>query len=174
VGAFFNKVDGDGRFIFNRAVDGPGFDEARAVTMVSNDNFISAGVLEGTFDFNSASGTLMVTSQGGIDAFVAKFSKFGFPIWAATAGGEGYDYANDVTSYRGAVTLVGGFESTADFDPEPDAVQSRTSNGNYDLFVQRLIQLNPTAASPGGPKPIGASLFSTRTQILDEEMTVLK
>jgi len=170
-GAFINKVTPDGAFILSRRVDGPGFDEARSLALLSRDNFVIAGVFQGSFDANPSTGFLPLSSAGGLDAFAAKFNPDGVILWATSAGGTGDDYANGIATFSGEVTVVGAFQGTADFDPSSTAIQNRTSEGDYDTFFQRLVMGDSVKLFT--PKGIVQPFALTHKTLIDSDAKLL-
>lgn len=58
--------------------------------------------------------------------------------WAKSMGGNYFDYGYSVTTdLSGNVYTTGMFENTVDFDPG-DATFNLTSNGMFDIFIQKL------------------------------------
>jgi hypothetical protein len=82
-------------------------------------NLYAAGTYSGTADFNfSSKKTFALTSQGGQDGFVAKYSPVGGVAWAKALGGGGTDGASGVVvAADGLVYATGRFEGTARFNP---------------------------------------------------------
>lgn len=96
------------------------------------------GFFDGTVDFDPGPGTYELTSAGGIDAFVAKYSSAGLLLWAGRLGGTDYDQGLDLAlGSDGRVYLTGQFSGKADLDPGPGTYW-RTSAGLTDVFVVKL------------------------------------
>src|SRR5207244_2972967 len=71
------------------AIGGTGADMGYSVATDTNGNLIVAGYFSGTVNFGSGA----LTSAGGQDIFVAKYSPSGTCLWAARFGGSGDDEA---------------------------------------------------------------------------------
>ncbi|MCW3070150.1 MAG: hypothetical protein JWO44_40 [Bacteroidetes bacterium] len=90
---------------------------------VTNDrqgNCIVAGYFSATADFGPAVPAGSLTSAGGMDAYIAKYTTNGTFLWAIKMGGAGDDLAMAVTTDQlGNVFVAGEFTGTVDFDPSP-------------------------------------------------------
>ena len=97
-----------------------------------------AGIANLSGGFNLAG---LVGSDGGSDAFVAKFDTDGGFVYGKAVGGTGTDVGRGVAvdALRGNVFVAGEFRDEVDFNPGPGA-EERTSAGNADLFLLRLTQ----------------------------------
>ena len=97
----------------------------------SSGNIFVSGWFDGTNDF----GGTTLTSYGGQDAFVAKYSSSGNLQWVRQAGGTGagWDCARGVgADAAGNVYVTGGFLGTANFSGT-----SLTSRYNEDCFLAK-------------------------------------
>lgn len=117
------------------ALGGPGTDLVRAVAAEAGGGVVVAGEFTGTVDLNPSSTTTAVTSQGGADLFLARYSALGTLLWALRAGGAG-DMAVEAVAVDGSggILIGGSFEGTANFDPTL-GIPGVTSNGGRDAFV---------------------------------------
>ena len=116
-------------------------DYGKAIACDSAGNSYVTGVYAGTADFDSGPGTYNLTSAGGDDVFVAKYTSAGALVWARGFGGTNADAATGVTvAGDGSVLTTGYFSGTADFDPGLGAY-SLTSTGGTDVFVSKLDAL---------------------------------
>ncbi len=96
------------------------------------------GIYSGSVDFDQSSGVAVLTSLGGFDIFVAKYSSTNQLVWARSLGGPGPDSVSALAlDASGDVVISGWFEGTPDFDPGP-ASSTLTSQGGRDGFVARL------------------------------------
>ncbi len=80
---------------------------------------------------------LALTSNGGLDACLAKYSSDGLLEWAKSFGGESEDQISDITSTGDSLIVGGLFARSADFDPSSSAA-IRTSIGRSDYFVAQF------------------------------------
>lgn len=118
------------------AIGGSGTDLVKAVATDPVGNFVVAGEFTGTVDFDpSPSATRALTSFGGTDLFVARYTALGDLHWAIRAGGPSTISVHGVAvSPAGDIVIGGSFEGIADFDPT-EGVTAFTSNGGRDGFV---------------------------------------
>lgn len=130
--AWIAKLDGNGNWLWVLRAGGTGDDEAYGVEIDSSDDVYMIGYFQNAVDF----GTTTLTSNGGLDVFIAKEDNAGDWnwMWALQAGGTGNDYgvvlAFDST---GDSYLTGGFNSNIQFGSS-----ELTSSGGYDTFVAKL------------------------------------
>ena len=118
-----------------------GFDSTaygEATAFDSAGNVFVTGYFTGTADFDPSAGVAQLTSAGGNDVFVAKYSATGSLLWARQLGSAGDQYGHHLTvDSAGNVVVAGIFFGTADFDPGI-ATANLTSVGHADIFVAKL------------------------------------
>jgi hypothetical protein len=132
-----------------RALGGLGDDSGLATATDSSGNIIVAGYFSGSVSFGS--GTL--TSAGGTDIFVAKYSPAGANLWAKSFGGTGDDRANGVAvDASGNIFITGQFSTTVNFGQG-----ALTCAGGLDIFVAKL-------------SPAGVGLWSKRYGSTSEDI----
>jgi len=96
------------------------------------------GEFQGTVDFDPGPGSVLLSSAGGSDVFVARYTAGGALVWARPLGGSGDDRGRAIAlTADGELLIAGSFQGTADFDPSA-APAWITSAGGDDLFVGRL------------------------------------
>lgn len=120
---------------------GLGGGNVQAVAADSHQNVIIAGNFTGALDF----GTGPLTSAGGYDIFVAKYTPAGVPVWAYRFGGPSLaDVQTDsvwglaVDTNTDAVIITGAFEQSVDFGT--DAMTSPAG----DMFLAKLSSAGVT------------------------------
>lgn len=135
--AWFAKIDGDtGAWLWVKAIAGTGNDESRGIA-AAGDDIVLGGKYTTSAGLVGPDGVIapnVLTSNGSIDAFVAKLSSDGDLIWATTLGGPNPDEGTEVAVdpqgrvfcggyYIGSVTLGptggGGPTATAVTPPPP-------------------------------------------------------
>jgi lambda repressor-like predicted transcriptional regulator len=131
--AKFSRTDGG--HIWSKRFGSISTDYGYRVAVDSSRNVYVIGRFVGTVDFGGGP----LTSAGGYDIFVAKFSGTdGGHIWSKRFGSAGYDYANGIAVDSGGNVLVTGqFQGIVDFGGGP-----LTSAGGYDIFMAKYNGVN--------------------------------
>ncbi len=141
--AFASRFDCDGNWLGVKTLSGDGVTVATCIASDNLGGLLMTGDFSSTVDFDPGPGTYELTSSGGRDAFLGKYTTEGDLIWALAWGGESTggtfgDRAGCVTADPdGNMFVAGNFEETCDFFPGPD-VDLRTSNGGTDIFLARF------------------------------------
>jgi PKD repeat protein len=131
---FVAKYTPAGDLLWAQCVGGAGGGSGRGLAVDPRGNVIVTGYFRGTVDF----GTGPLTSAGGYDEFLAKYSPEGAPLWARSFGSSGASALptegglSVATDAGGNVVVTGLFEDTVDFGTGP-----LTSAGGTDIFVAR-------------------------------------
>ena len=115
-----------------------GDDVGQSIATDASGNVYVAGSFHGTVDFDPGPGVYNLTSAGGSDAFVAKYTPSGALLWARDMGGSGDDAGTGIAlGPNGAVYVAGSFSGTASFPAGANGL-SLTSAGGKDIFVAKL------------------------------------
>src|SRR5439155_7586597 len=134
---FIAKYSPSGAYICSRQVGGTGDDRAYAAKVDASDNIFITGTFAGIVDFG---GTILTSSAGSNDVFVAKYSPNCGPLlWVKSFGSSTDDvgYGLAVDGY-GDVIVTGYFSGSANFGG--GAV---LSNGPFaDIFVAKYSGSN--------------------------------
>jgi hypothetical protein len=143
--------------IYNYQQDSRGYDIIKTI----DDHLVVTGTFTDSLVFSTGNPRIMLTSQGGKDAFIVKLDTTGLVKWAIAVGGKMDDNAASITSdSSGNIYAIGAFKDTVDFDPGPGST-SKYSSGGEDIFVLKL--------NAGGDfrwvKTIGAGRFDFGTSI---------
>jgi len=122
-----------------KTMGGTDIDYGFSIAVDASGNIYTAGMFNGTVDFDPGVGTFSLTSAGGSDVFISKLDASGNFIWAKSIGGisddESYSIAIDRSSN---IYITGGFQNTVDFDPDSVGVFNLISAGLYDIFISKL------------------------------------
>lgn len=110
---------------------GDSYDHSYSVATDDSGNVYTAGVFQGTVDFDWGPEEYILTSAAA-DGFVTKTSPTGQLIWAKKIGGSGSDAALAVAiGSNGDVYVSGAFNGTVDFDPGPGTATLTTPSYGY-------------------------------------------
>lgn len=94
-----------------------------------------------TDGFTPGPGLPAVTSSGGYDIYVTKFTAAGATDWTLTFGGAGTDVSFGIAvDVSGNIYLAGTYLETIDFDPDPLTTHERTNMTLIDMFLLKLRQ----------------------------------
>jgi len=135
---FIQKLDSNGNFLWAKQIGGKGTDWAESIITDTKGYIYTIGNFMDTVDFDPGSNTFNLVSKGGMDMFIQKLDSNGNFIWVKQMGGIGDDYVYSIKSdANGNIYTTGNFDTIVDFDPGI-GVFNLTSNGLYDIFVQKL------------------------------------
>ncbi|TAF92799.1 MAG: T9SS C-terminal target domain-containing protein [Bacteroidetes bacterium] len=160
--AFIAKYSSSHNIIWARKMGGTSNDEAKQVVVDKNGAIYVTGTFVGTATFGSSS----VTSRGGIDMFVAKYSKDGVFAWVKAIGGTGTENNPKIAvDSIGSVYITGSFSGSI-FLPNSGGL---TSSGSQDCFI---IKLDASGATTWSTKIGGTNYEVTNDIKVDDNMNV--
>ncbi|MBL7912057.1 MAG: T9SS type A sorting domain-containing protein [Bacteroidia bacterium] len=136
---FVLKLNSGGVFTWAIDIGGSGTEVGQTIKTDGSGNVYLGGYFGFTVDFDPGAGTANLTSAGGNDAFIAKYTSSGIYVWVKKFSG-GLDevcYSISVNS-AGDIYSTGTFQSTTDFDPDAGTFNLGPSNTNDDIFVSKL------------------------------------
>src|ERR1043166_5540939 len=117
---------------------GSGADRVAGVVADPGGNVYVAGTFTGTVDFDPGNGVTALTSMGGTDGFLAKYTAAGAVVWAVRVGGTGADSSTPLARDGARILfLAGGFEGPAAFGAGA-SVPALVSQGGEDGFVAKF------------------------------------
>jgi gliding motility-associated-like protein len=127
---FVSKIGPNGSALWSKAATGGSSNQGLDVAVDNTGNVYICGFYGGTLDFG---GGVSLTSSGGQDMFVAKYSSSGNIIWARSGGGAtNSDRANALAvDNSGNVFVTGEFSGTADYG----GLSITSLNGTTDVFI---------------------------------------
>lgn len=140
-GGFVAKYDSDGNYIWAFTVASTNHTSLSLAVDDAGDVFVT-GYFSMLIDFDPNGDGYPLTSNGGRDIYLAKYSTDGDFLWAFHVGASGNmndDEGRDISlDEDGNVYLTGYFKSDnpVDFDPGVDEALV-TGNGNHDVFVAK-------------------------------------
>jgi hypothetical protein len=113
-------------------------------------NSYVTGQFQGTATFD----TIQLTSYGGNDIFIAKYSPSGNCLWAKQAGGSADDFGRGIAvDTKGNIFITGYFTYVAAFDTI-QLINNNLSSPSYDIFIARY---DPNGSCLWAKKAGGAS-----------------
>ena len=125
---YLAKYNGNGEILWAKRAWGVASNSAAGICLDWDGFPIITGWFAESIHFDE----ITLESWGSYDMFVARYNSEGDVIWAKSAGGEGDDYGNRVTTNLEYDVLVSGsFRYTANFGEETTV----TSEGNRDIFI---------------------------------------
>jgi hypothetical protein len=135
---FVAKLNPDGNWVWSKSFGDGSYQEATSVAIDVTEtpgNVIVAGGFQGSVNFGGGA----LTSLGGYDMCIAKFSPGGAHLWSKRFGdAETYQFAQDVAAdAAGNAIMTGYFRGGVDFGGG-----TLGSAGDYDMFIAKF--------SPGG------------------------
>ena len=112
-----------------KSLGGAGADNGLVVTVDSSGNSIVAGYFQGSVDFGGGG----LTSAGGVDLFLAKYSAAGAHLWSKRFGATGNEQVTSIArDASGNIFLGGVFTGTGNFGGA-----SLISRGQQDAFLAK-------------------------------------
>ena len=137
--AFVLKLDLDGNFIWAKSFGSLSSDKGYSVLTDVSGNVYVEGEFKLTADFDPGNGIFNLTSNGLTDVFILKLNSTGDFQWAKSFGGTSYDRGFDMAlDNAGNIYSTGYFKNDVDFDPDTTSDFILLSEGDYDIFVQKL------------------------------------
>jgi hypothetical protein len=135
---YLAKYTSNGSFVWAFSIPGsglPGY--GQSLEMSHDGNILLAGVFNGTVDFDPSLSFNLLTTNGNLDGFIAKYSTSGTNLWAKNFGGTYEDMLYDIAiSTNGNIYATGYFQNTADFNPS-SGTNTLTSSGGKDIYVAK-------------------------------------
>ncbi len=138
---FVAKYNGNGDLALIFSVGGGGFDLVYDIEVDAGGNMYVTGIFEGTdVDIDPTGATMLLSSSGSTDAFIAKYNAVGVCQWAVAIGGEtgndaGYGLVLD---NQNNVYVTGAFRGeNVDFQPGAGTLTASSTNGTKDGFVAK-------------------------------------
>ena len=131
-----------GGSVWSKWYGGSGSDSGKSVAVDSTGNVVVAGQYQGIVDFGTGPVTSYTNPGSGptVDAFVAKYSASGTPVWSRSMGGDASDAATGVAVDFSGSVVVTGFQASTSADYGGGTLGT---HGGSDIFVAKY-------ASTGG------------------------
>jgi Beta-propeller repeat len=124
------NISGKTPWSWAKHAGGTTYDRGYATCIDSSGNIYITGYFENTVSF----GSIVLTSFGARDVFVAKLDSSGNWLWAVNPGGVGYYFGTDISvDSNGDIYITGEFNNT-----DPASFFDLISIGARDVFVAKL------------------------------------
>lgn len=114
-----------------------GSEECLSVITDTNNEVYATGNFGNIVDFDPSISSYTLASNGGLDAFIAKYSSVGALQWAFANGSSGADNGSSLSMLNNELFATGNFVNTVDFDPNSSASYTVTSSGNADVYMAK-------------------------------------
>uniref|UniRef100_UPI0040490D7B T9SS type A sorting domain-containing protein n=1 Tax=Flavobacterium sp. TaxID=239 RepID=UPI0040490D7B len=113
-------------------------DYGTSISTDTSGNVYIAGNFQGTVDFDPSETIYNLTSvsPSSPNAFLAKFDALGNFIWAKSISVS--SFKSMVLDNLGNIFLVGNFDGTVDFNPDPGVTFNLTANDETNVFILKL------------------------------------
>jgi hypothetical protein len=126
---FTAKLDSEGNWLWATQNGGTGHDAGICLSVDGLGNSYVTGSFQETVIF----GSIMLSSNGSTDIFIAKLDTSGNSLWARQGGGMGADQGLGIAVNTNSTYVIGGFQDTIIFD-----TTILSSYGSTDIFVAKL------------------------------------
>lgn len=174
--AYLAKYDLNGTYVTSKSIVGETDLKIYGLNF-SNGELYVTGNFTGAVDFDPSTSTLNLSSNGGIDIFISKYSTLLAPLWAYNIGGTGDDtcYSQTVTS-TGELIIAGSYLNTVDFDPSTTTNSLiNTSQTIYNTYIAKYSTSGGFvwAKDIGGRRSTTSSTGSIPVVTLDASNNIL-
>jgi len=141
---FFAKFNSVGSLVWIKQIGGTGDDQAISIAFDQTGSTIFlGGVFSGTVDFDPNAGTAALTSGGGRDPFLGRYTTDGLYMWIGNISGAADGQIRDIVCTSTDVYVTGLFYGTVDFG-FGGGVSNQTSLGVADAFIARYAMTSGT------------------------------
>jgi len=138
---FLLKLDASGNYDWSYSYGATNNDDARTLAVDAAGDVYLSGYFNGTVDFDPGAGVQSLTTVGGSDGVLVKFSNAGVFDFAVAYGGTGNEAPWDmVIDNADMIIITGAYNGTTDLDPGV-GVDAHTAAGANDQFI---LKLDPT------------------------------
>lgn len=149
---FVARVGADGSLLWHFTGGGTGADVAKRMFVDTDGSVLVSGTFAGT----ATIGGQVLTSAGGVDAYVLKLDTSGQCQWVKTIGSAFADDIVDIVPLSGgAYKVVASIRTTTDVDPGPGVVNAVTPADN--TVAMAVVTWNADGAITTTPAPAGAN-----------------
>jgi hypothetical protein len=158
---FVARYAADGTYRSVAQFGGPGDDAGNAVALRGDGDVIVGGAFSGTASFGSTAPVELLTSVGGLDFAVARFTPDLELEWAVSGGGQSDDIIGTggiIVGPDGTIYLAGTFTGVANVTAGGPVLVSR---GGVDVFIAALTSAGAPTGFAGAFGGSGTESVST-------------
>jgi hypothetical protein len=151
--AFIAKYSPTGQHLWAFSIGGSSDATSWGVALDASNNLLISGIFNGTnTDFDPSVSNALLSSSGGSDAFVAKYTSTGQYVCAFKIGSIGYDDGVGIAALGNACVVSGSFTGTVDFDPGAGVSNLISNSGSTDGFFAKYAWggIPPAGTLSGG------------------------
>jgi len=136
---FVARYDAGGALLWARGAGGGGADAGWSIAAFDDGSSVVAGHFGSVAVFGQDEpGEAFLVTEGGADAFLAKYAADGHLQWVRSAGGSGTDYGHGAAIHAdGTIGCCGEFVDTMIFSPGEAWAEPIFSGGSRNLFLAR-------------------------------------
>lgn len=135
--SYILKLNNSGNFVWVKNIGGSGWDEGKFILADNVGNLYCYGYFSATADLDPGPGNFYVTAIGGQNSYIVKLNSNGDFIWGKTlTGGFNRSYSLDLQQTN--LFIVGEFQGTVDFNPDPSVTNNIIASGLTDAFILKL------------------------------------
>lgn len=135
--AYISSYTPKGAFRWAKRIGGVSADEGTDLVIDSLGYLYVTGCFSDTVYFEPNQQDAMVVSQGGTDAFLAKYQSDGAFIWVKTFGSNKNDMGLSVVTNNIDVVVAGYYRDTINFTPDSIGGEL-VSSGGLDVFIAKF------------------------------------
>jgi gliding motility-associated-like protein len=137
---YFLKFNNQGQEQWCRTLGSNSFllESGKSIAIDSNGDVLIAGYFAETIDFDTGPGNFTLSSSGGQDGFVTKYSQNGNHINTIKIGGINSDRINSIDVNNSSIFIAGQIYGTVDLDPGSSTFNVTTPVGSTPGFILRL------------------------------------
>ncbi len=143
---FIARYNSSGSYSWAKRIGGSSYEEGTSIKIDGSNNLYVTGFFQSTgVDFDPSGGITTLSSAGGSDVFITRFTSAGTFQYAKNMGGTQTDNGTAIAiGASNSIVVAGKFRGTADMDPGAGSL-NLTSESVSDLFIARYTQLGGTA-----------------------------
>jgi len=135
---FVARYSPQGRLLWARRFGGPNYESGDHIRIGPDGSVFFSGSFEGTMVLSAGGKTVRLTSNGELDAYVARLSPSGRLLWAGSTGGPEDDFINAIAvGADRSLFIAGTVRMVGDIDPGR-RVRRVECRGVDDTFVARI------------------------------------